>query len=99
MAYNKEQIILFKEQIERLEYRMEQRKMWNRYWIAMATTGIAGNRIITDGSGTVITYKEKIKDALDTAARHIRLFEEMGEERIELLKKLWEGEKNKEEIC
>jgi hypothetical protein len=47
----------------------------------MATTGACTDRTrnVTDGHGRILTNEELVKDALNTAAQHIRLFIEAAE--------------------
>jgi len=54
----------------RIQMMIEQKKLFTNYWIAMATTGAAVERIMAKGNRQ-LTDKEKIADALETALRHI----------------------------
>jgi len=56
-------------------------EMYANYWIAMATTGACTdrNRNVKDGHGRILTNEELVKDALNTAAQHIRMFIEAAE--------------------
>ena len=61
-----------------------QAELYAKYWIAMATTGIACDRIICDRNGP-LTPKAKTKEALDTALRHIHTIEEIMYEKTKVL--------------
>lgn len=68
------------------EYRMvycnaqlQQKILYAQYWMAMATTGAATQRNMTQGwEARKMTDMEKTQDALDTALRHIRQVEHLG---------------------
>ena len=56
-------------------------EMQANWWIAYATTGACKKREIHHGTmdGPLLTEDELVKDALDTAQQHIRLFRESCE--------------------
>ena len=54
-------------------------ELYAHYWMTMASTGAATQRNISKGDGRQLTDEEKIKDALDTALRHIHIFSECAE--------------------
>lgn len=75
------------ERAKRIAYMDAQIKMselYAHYWIAMATTGTATRRKITDGSGRQFTNREKIAEALNTARQHIDNLRETTEARAGL---------------
>lgn len=64
--------------IETLNDEIEERKMKALWWMASAISGECKNRDISHGiDGPQFTDDEKVKDAMETAARHIDLMKEI----------------------
>lgn len=63
----------------KIEDQMKQHEMLANYWLARATTGEATSRNIKHGDGTPLTDEELIRDAINTANRHIHLHRECAE--------------------
>ncbi len=90
---------LLKTRIEILGHQIEIFKMRAHWWMASAITGECKSRVLSHGTlGPEFTDDEKVKDAMDTAARQIDLMKEAIETKEGLLyDSLKKGEANHEE--
>ena len=84
-----------KERIERINYQVEQKKLFAQYWMTMAQCQALTDEPLRDlfhGTETTeenkFTKEELIKEALNTSLNHIHQIEEYEENKIELMKEL-----------
>ncbi len=72
--------------IEVLNNNIEMFKMRAHWWMASAISGECKSRVLSHGTlGAEFSDDEKVKDAMDTAARQIDLMKEAMETRERLL--------------
>lgn len=91
--------------IARLDMYIDKAKLYAQWWMTRAITGEAAERCISRGTNDKETYpdgwkpltrEEKIKVAINTANRHIRLIEEFTESKIKLMKEKVNDRYNRE---
>jgi len=74
-------------ELAKVDAKIAYHTLMTHYWIGMATSGGTIQRDLHHGFGKryPLTDKEKLKDAMDAAHRHIELVSEFNKSRVSII--------------